>query len=210
MHQRLWHSRVLRSAAENFCWFNKRSESFGCGTNPNCETIDYLVTATFVRDSAWEVLLLSDSMARIKLMFCYSGLKPGEALTSLQFDDSGLRLAVGTSNGLVSLFDLRSQSPLVTKDHMYNSPIVDIKFCSGDLGGTKSVMSSDRHIVKVWDSAAGKSLLNVEPGNGLINDVCLWKGAGLIMVATEESKIQVSSFTQYVSQQSCSLETKQT
>lgn len=114
-------------------------------------------------------------------------------MTSLQFDDSGLRLAVGTSNGLVSLFDLRSQTPLVTKDHMYGSPIVDLKFCTGgiDLGDTKSVMSTDRHIVKVWDTTTGKSLLNIEPGKGLINDVCLWKGSGLVMVASEESKIQV-------------------
>ena len=44
---------------------------------------------------------------------------PGEQLTALRFDDSGMHVAVGTSNGLVGLFDLRSQRPLIVKDHMY-------------------------------------------------------------------------------------------
>lgn len=34
----------------------------------------------------------------------------GQALTALRFDDSGMHLAVGTANGLVALFDLRSQA----------------------------------------------------------------------------------------------------
>jgi ribosome biogenesis protein ENP2 len=34
---------------------------------------------------------------------------PGQPLTALRFDNSGMHLAVGTGNGLVALFDLRSQ-----------------------------------------------------------------------------------------------------
>jgi len=33
----------------------------------------------------------------------------GQPLTALRFDDSGMHMAVGTGNGLVALFDLRSQ-----------------------------------------------------------------------------------------------------
>ena len=33
----------------------------------------------------------------------------GQPLTALRFDDSGMHLAVGTGNGLVAIFDLRSQ-----------------------------------------------------------------------------------------------------
>ena len=33
----------------------------------------------------------------------------GQALTALRFDASGMHVAVGTSGGLVALFDLRSQ-----------------------------------------------------------------------------------------------------
>lgn len=49
-------------------------------------------------------------------------------MTALCFDDSGLHCAVGTSNGLVALFDLRSSQPMRVKDHMYGQKIVDIKF----------------------------------------------------------------------------------
>ena len=51
-------------------------------------------------------------------------------LTAIRFDDSGLHCALGTSNGLVALFDLRSSRPLLVKDHMYGDAITDIKFHS--------------------------------------------------------------------------------
>lgn len=51
-------------------------------------------------------------------------------LTAVRFDDSGLHCAVGTSNGLVALYDLRSSRPLLVKDHMYGDKITDIKFHS--------------------------------------------------------------------------------
>ena len=56
----------------------------------------------------------------------------GEALTALRFDETGLHLAVGTQGGVVALFDLRSRRPLLIKDHMYGSKIVDIKFHTGE------------------------------------------------------------------------------
>ena len=56
----------------------------------------------------------------------------GEGLTALRFDDSGLQCAVGTTNGLVALFDLRASRPSIVKDHMYGAPIIDIKFHSTD------------------------------------------------------------------------------
>lgn len=61
----------------------------------------------------------------------------GEGLTALRFDDSGLQCAVGTTNGLVALFDLRSSRPSIVKDHMYGAPIIDIKFHASDsMAGT--------------------------------------------------------------------------
>ncbi|GFH08397.1 WD_REPEATS_REGION domain-containing protein, partial [Haematococcus lacustris] len=33
----------------------------------------------------------------------------GQELTALRFDDTGLQLAVGTGNGLVAVFDMRSK-----------------------------------------------------------------------------------------------------
>lgn len=76
-------------------------------------------------------------------------MQPGEELRALRFSDSGLHCAVGTSNGLVSVFDLRSSRPTVIKDHMYDAPIVDIKFHTPPGGSTQQIVSADTHIVKV-------------------------------------------------------------
>ena len=60
---------------------------------------------------------------------------PGDDLTALRWDGSGLTLAVGGASGRVALFDLRSSHPLLTKDLMYGSRVVDLKFHSPGLGG---------------------------------------------------------------------------
>jgi WD40 repeat protein len=84
---------------------------------------------------------------------------PGAGLTALRFDDSGMNLAAGTSNGLVALFDLRSSRPLVVKDHMYGDAIRDIKWhVSGGGGGalsTRRVVSTDNHAIKVGSGRQG-------------------------------------------------------
>ena len=64
-----------------------------------------------------------------------------------------MHLAVGTSSGVVVLYDLRKQTPLITKDHMYDSSIVDIKFHSSNHMSTNKncMITTDKHIVKIWD-----------------------------------------------------------
>ena len=59
-------------------------------------------------------------------------VQPGKGLTALRFSDSGLQCAVGTANGLVALYDLRSSRPLIVKDHNYGAAIKDIKFHTPD------------------------------------------------------------------------------
>lgn len=51
----------------------------------------------------------------------------------------------------MGVFDLRKALPLTVKDHMYDAPIVDIKFhtAAGDHTGLQRVISADCHIVKV-------------------------------------------------------------
>ena len=116
----------------------------------------------------------------------------GQELTAVRFDSGGLHVAVGTSGGLVSIFDLRSSRPLITKDHMYDSPIVDIKFQTDPFGsGTRHIVSSDKHIIKIWDAETGEAHTNIEPAEGAgINDVALWKDSGLIMVGCDHPRMQ--------------------
>ena len=71
--------------------------------------------------------------------------QPGEGLTAVRFDGAGLTAAVGTTNGLVALFDLRTSRPTLVKDHMYGAPIRDIKFHAIDgLAGDPSLPSARR------------------------------------------------------------------
>lgn len=122
----------------------------------------------------------------------------GQELTALRFDSSGMNIAVGTSGGLVALFDLRSRHPITVKDHMYSSKIVDIKFHSGKLQGvgiggssTERIVSSDRHIIKIWDAATGRGHTNIEPPEGYdINDVAICGDSGLIFAGCDTPRIQ--------------------
>ena len=57
----------------------------------------------------------------------------------------------------------------------------------------RKIVSSDSHIVKIWDQQSGVNFTNIEPAEGSINDVCLWKDSGLAMLACDAPKIQVQS-----------------
>ena len=181
-------------------------------------------------------------------------------LTAVRSDERGLTLAVGTSRGRVALFDLRSPAPLLTKDLMYGSPVVDLKFhgdaaavrgsgsgggaeafvsdfddddddeggergrggrngdendendddddddddapfaagpSSGSSGYSSRVISADKHAVKIWSASDGRAHTSLQlpaPSSngggegsaaGAINDVLVWPGRGLLMVAGE-------------------------
>ena len=54
---------------------------------------------------------------------------------------NGLKIATGTEDGRIIIYDLRQTRPLVVKDHMYELPINEIHFNEG----------SDRHCVDHFD-----------------------------------------------------------
>lgn len=75
------------------------------------------------------------------------------SVTSLEYRNDGLSLAVGTSTGHILLYDLRSSKPWLGKDHQYGYPIKNIKWydeVTGDKGRNK-VISADCKIIKIWD-----------------------------------------------------------
>ena len=61
----------------------------------------------------------------------------------------------------------------------------------GHLPPGRKVVSSDSHIVKMWDQQTGVNFTNIEPPETGINDICLWKDSGLVMLACDAPKIQV-------------------
>lgn len=55
-------------------------------------------------------------------------VQAGQDLTAVAFEEAGLQCAVGTSQGLVGVFDLRAAKPLAIKDHMYSDAIRSIQY----------------------------------------------------------------------------------
>ncbi|RXM98117.1 Nucleolar protein 10 [Acipenser ruthenus] len=95
------------------------------------------------------------------------------SVSALKFNGA-LHMAVGTSTGQILMYDLRSNRPLLVKDHHYGLPIKSIQFQDQlDL-----VLSADSKIIKMWNKDTGKIFSTLEPEHD-INDVCLYPNSGL-------------------------------
>lgn len=119
----------------------------------------------------------------------------GADLTAVRFDAAGMQVAVGTATGRVAVFDLRSSRALTVKDHHYDAPIQSLRWLPAPPGVARrqgpQIVSSDRHVIRVWDAATGAGTANIEPREaGDINDVCVWPGSGLIFAACDQPRVQ--------------------
>mmetsp|Transcript_2395 Transcript_2395/g.3326 ORF Transcript_2395/g.3326 Transcript_2395/m.3326 type:complete len:636 (+) Transcript_2395:214-2121(+) len=92
-------------------------------------------------------------------------------ITALKHDkDNSLSLAVGTGDGRVALYDLRSSKPMVVKEHQHGFPITFIDFQTpGDL-----ILTGDKKVIKVWDRHTGQPFTTIE-AQADMNEVCLVK-----------------------------------
>ncbi|KAH7409255.1 WD repeat-containing protein-like protein [Cadophora sp. MPI-SDFR-AT-0126] len=104
-------------------------------------------------------------------------------VTALDFSRSGESLALGTSQGLVQLFDLRKPVPLLRKDQGYGYPIKTLMHMTTS-SQEKKILSADKRIIKLWDEADGKAWTSVEPAVD-INSVAWCKDSGMILTANE-------------------------
>lgn len=110
-------------------------------------------------------------------------------ITALTFPRSGLELAVGDSNGLVHLYDLRSPKPTLKKDQGYGFPIKNIIYLdstTSSRGQTTEpkILTADKRIIKIWDPRDGASWTSVEPAVDL-NHVEWVKDTGMLLTANE-------------------------
>lgn len=78
------------------------------------------------------------------------------SVTSLAFRD-GLTLGVGTATGQVLIFDIRSSSPLLVKDHYNSLPIKDLEFFPSE----NMVFSMDQKVVKIWNQDSVSSFRSI-------------------------------------------------
>lgn len=98
-------------------------------------------------------------------------------------------MAVGSSDGKVLIYDLRSSQPMRIKDHMYGSPILNIKWHKTLNTERTKLITADSHIVRVWDPETGEGMTSIEPTGGRINDLCAFTGSGLMLLALDSSQI---------------------
>lgn len=104
-------------------------------------------------------------------------------ITALEFHSSGLKIAAGTSTGLVSMYDLRSPIPVLQKETSYGLPIQNLRFLESSLASDK-IMSSDKKIINVWDAESGEPWTSVEPEVNL-NHVEWVPKTGMFLTANE-------------------------
>ncbi|KAG5552588.1 hypothetical protein RHGRI_010613 [Rhododendron griersonianum] len=113
-----------------------------------------------------------------------------QEVTAVEFDgEGGYLMAVGSSAGKVLIYDLRSSQPMRVKDHMYGSPISNIKWHQTLNSERAKLITTDNKIVRIWDPETGEGMTSIEPTAGAINDICVFDGSGLILLALDCSQI---------------------
>lgn len=111
---------------------------------------------------------------------------PRPEITALRFDESdGVTLAVGTSAGFVSLFDLRSPHVVLARDQGNGLPVHSIRLHDD----RKHCLSADPKSVKVWDRTSGKNMVAIEP-DADINHLCVIGNSGVMCTAVEAPRVK--------------------
>jgi ribosome biogenesis protein ENP2 len=110
-------------------------------------------------------------------------------VTALDYHRSGITMAVGTSSGMIYLYDLRSTIPTLKKDQGYGYPIQYLQYLSQGVKTRDSVTepkiaSADRRILKIWDERDGTPWTSVEPAVD-INCVAWCRDSGMFLSANE-------------------------
>jgi ribosome biogenesis protein ENP2 len=156
--------------------------------------------------------------ASVAMPLAAGGGGGGCDVTSVAWDDGGLGLAAGTSDGRALLFDVRRATPLHIKHHQYGLPVIDVKFHRGSGGTGRSgggggpggadasgggstsgdlVLSADAKSVKLWRRSDGATWTNIE-APATIRDVAIASDApgsvgaadsGLIMMAGDTERV---------------------
>ncbi|KAI0434158.1 WD40-repeat-containing domain protein [Xylaria sp. FL1042] len=110
------------------------------------------------------------------------GGQEGE-ITALDFNDSGLSIATGSSTGVVKLFDMRSPKPHWQKDHGSGFPIKNLTHMTTS-SSERKIMSSDKQLIKINEESTGQTWTSIEPIVD-INFTTWVKGTGMILTANE-------------------------
>ena len=105
-------------------------------------------------------------------------------VTKVVFDNTGLKTAVGLSSGDVSIFDIRSPTPLLKYSHRNDTAVNSIAFHSQSM-----VLSADSRGVRIYDTDQKKFFTSFETKSQL-NRMVPYQNSGLIFAATDSKKVQ--------------------
>uniref|UniRef100_A0A0X3PFP5 Nucleolar protein 10 n=1 Tax=Schistocephalus solidus TaxID=70667 RepID=A0A0X3PFP5_SCHSO len=105
------------------------------------------------------------------------------ACSSLSSKDP-LNFCVGTSEGLVHVYDVRqNKNPWHTRDTEYRRPVKAVSFHDD------KVIAMVAHCLKIWNIDTGKIFVGFETGPVGLNWMYHFPSSGLIMLANESPKV---------------------
>lgn len=105
------------------------------------------------------------------------------SISALKFKN-GLQMGVGTETGHVLVYDIRSNTPIVVKDHYNQLKIKRIAFNPS----ANAVYSMDGAILKIWDENTGAQVAYIE-SESQFNDFCTIPNTGITFFAQENAKM---------------------
>ncbi|KAK2702130.1 hypothetical protein QYM36_019260 [Artemia franciscana] len=107
------------------------------------------------------------------------------AVTSLKFKDS-MVMGVGTSNGQMLQYNIRSDKPFTLKHHQYGKEIKKMAF--HPYQGHYLVVSMDSRVLRYWDKDTGKPFCSIE-AKADFNDFCLVPDTCMMFLAKKDMKM---------------------
>lgn len=130
----------------------------------------------------------------------------GSEVRHVSVDEAGSMLfACGLASGVVMLYDIRLNKPMIVKDHMNGLPIVKTYFFQGRSAATGEasfLLSADTRSVKVWSKNDGANFTSIEaPAD--ISDFCVLRSqhnlvdpyqcddSGVIAICCDTPRVQV-------------------
>lgn len=115
-----------------------------------------------------------------------TALSHARGITALRFSNDGISVACGMASGHALLYDLRMNLPFLEKDHQFDTPITDIHFHDA----SRSVISSCKKIIRIWDKDTAKTFVNVEPSFD-ITTTHVVPNTGMLMVGGENPRMNI-------------------
>ncbi|KAL6504932.1 hypothetical protein OROHE_023690 [Orobanche hederae] len=110
-------------------------------------------------------------------------------VTAIEFDgDGGYLMAVGSGAGKILVYDLRSSNPMRVKDHIKIKKILKRK-PDYVIGGQREYIIINDLDFTLSIITFAESMTSIEPTGGKINDMCVFKESGLILLALDSSQI---------------------